>query len=88
MILQKTSQVAWDKMIGTYSIENARVTPMVSMTFDENWITFTLRYVVDYKSRRGIKSILFDKILTAINASEGKIEVASAGFEITAFPQK
>lgn len=84
----KTSQVAWDKMIGSYSIENARVTPMVSMVFDENWITFTLRYVVDYKSRRGTKSILFDKILSAINKSEGKIEVGSAAFEITAFPKK
>lgn len=84
----KTSQVAWDKMIGTYSIENARVAPMVSMSFDENWITFTLRYVVDYKSRRGTKSVLFDKILSAINASNGKMEVASAAIEITAFPKK
>ena len=83
-----TSQVAWDKMIGTYSIENARVKPMVSIAFDENWITFTLRYVVDYKSRRGTKSILYDKILTAIKQSEGKIEVGSAAFEITAFPKK
>ncbi|MGJ8743565.1 mechanosensitive ion channel family protein [Polaribacter sp.] len=84
----KTSQIAWDKMIGTYSIENAKVTPMVSMTFDENWITFTLRYVVDYKSRRGTKSVLYDKILSAINASEGRIEVASAAIEITAFSKK
>lgn len=83
----KTSQVSWDKIIGNYSIENAKVAPMISMTFDENWITFTLRYVVDYKSRRGTKSVLFDKILSAIKASQGKIEVASAAFEITAFPK-
>ena len=61
---------------------------MVSMVFDENWITFTLRYVVDYKSRRGTKAVLFDKILSAIKHSEGRIEVASAAFEITAFPRK
>lgn len=83
----ETSQVAWNKMIGSYSIENARVAPMVTMVFDENWITFTLRYVVDYKSRRGTKSVLFDKVLSAINKSEGKIEVGSAAFEITAFPK-
>ena len=35
----KTSQLAWNQMIGNYSIENARVAPMISMTFDENWIT-------------------------------------------------
>ncbi|QOD60495.1 mechanosensitive ion channel [Polaribacter haliotis] len=78
----ETSQVAWNKMIGTYSLENARVKPMITMVFDENWITFTLRYVVDYKSRRGTKSILFDKILTSIKGSNGKVEVASAAYEV------
>ncbi|WP_027392477.1 mechanosensitive ion channel family protein [Aquimarina latercula] len=82
-----SSQKSWDKMIGKYNIENAQVQPMVAMSFDENWITFTLRYVVDFKSRRTTKSILFDKILLAIKNSEGKIEVASAAFEITAFPK-
>jgi small-conductance mechanosensitive channel len=82
-----SSQKAWDKMIGKYDMENARVQPMIAMTFDQNWITFTLRYVVDFKSRRSTKSILFDKILTAINASEGKIQVASAAIEVTAFPK-
>lgn len=81
-----TSQLAWDQMIGKYSLENAKVQPAVSASFDENWITFTLRYVVDYKSRRGTKSILYERILKAIKSSEGKVEVASAAFEITAFP--
>ena len=82
----RSSQAAWNQMIGKYSIENARVQPMVTMSFDENWMTFTLRYVVDYKSRRGTKSALYNKILTAINNSNGKVEIASAAFEITAFP--
>lgn len=82
----KDSQISWNEMIGTYNIENAKVQPMVTLAFDENWITFTLRYVVDYKSRRGTKSILFSKILDAINGSNGKLEIASAAFEITALP--
>jgi len=81
-----SSQKAWDKMIGIYKIENARVQPMVSMVFDENWITFNLRYVVDYKSRRATKTILFDKILTAIKNSGERIKVASTAIEVTAFP--
>lgn len=81
-----TSQRAWDQMIGKYSLENAKVQPSISASFDENWITFTLRYVVDYKSRRGTKSVLYERILKAIKSSEGRVEVASAAFEITAFP--
>lgn len=81
------SQASWDKMIGEYSIENAKVQPMTTMVFDENWITFTLRYVVDFKMRRATKSRISEKILISINASSGKIEIASAAFEITAFPR-
>lgn len=78
---------AWEKMTNQYQIENARLEPMISMTFDENWATYTLRYIVDFKSRRGTKDKLFTKILDRIHGSQGKIEVASAAYEITAFPK-
>lgn len=82
------AQMHWDKMTEKFLIENAKVNPIISMTFNENWITFTLRYVVDYKSRRSTKDRLSKEILKAINNSEGKLEVASAAIEITAFPGK
>jgi small-conductance mechanosensitive channel len=78
----------WAKMTKKLVIENARVEPMVHMVFDENWITFTLRYVVDFKARRSTKDLISTKVLKAIRQSEGKIEVASAAFEITAFPKQ
>lgn len=78
---------AWEKMKNQYQIENARLAPMISMTFDENWATYTLRYIVDFKSRRATKDKLFTKILERIKASNGTIEVASSAYEITAFPQ-
>lgn len=78
----------WEKMTEKLMVEKAKVDPMVQMTFNENWITFTLRYVVDYKARRSTKDLISTKILKAIRTSEGRIEVASAAFEITAFPGK
>ncbi len=83
----KEAKEDWEKMTHKLMIENARVEPMISMRFDENWITFTLRYVVDYKSRRSTKDRIFSEILEFINQSKGKIEVASAAFEITKFPK-
>lgn len=82
------AQEHWDKMTEKFLIEKARVKPMVSMSFDENWITFTLRYVVDYKARRSTKDALYLAILKEINNTNGKIEIASAAYEITAFPNK
>ena len=77
----------WNKMTEQFMVEDAKVDPFVHMVFDENWITFTLRYVVDFKSRRSIKDKIFTKVLTEIRNSEGRLEVASAAFEINAFPK-
>lgn len=80
------AKVKWDKLTDKLMVEKANVAPMISMVFDENWITFTLRYVVDFKARRFTKDRIMTEVLKAINNSNGKIEVASAAFEITAFP--
>jgi small-conductance mechanosensitive channel len=81
----KAAEQDWAKMTEKLMVENAQVAPMVTMAFDENWITFTLRYVVDFKKRRGTKHLIFTKVLDAINKSDGKLAVASAAMEITAF---
>jgi small-conductance mechanosensitive channel len=77
---------SWKKMREKFMIENARVNPFVSLVFDENWITLNLRYVVNYKARRITKDIISRSVLEAVNQSEGRIQIASAAFEITAFP--
>jgi hypothetical protein len=53
------------------------------MWFDENWITFTLRYFIDYKARHTTKVIISTLVLTAMKQSDGRIEFATAALEIT-----
>ena len=60
----------------------ASVEPVVTMTADENWMTFTIRYVVDYKKRRTTKDTLFTTILDAIDRTDGKVEVASSSIDV------
>ena len=78
----KQSQLKWKKMSNKFRVEEARVLPMVTLVFNENWITFTLRYVVDYKMRRGTKDIIFSRILDEIQEHEN-IQIASSAMEIT-----
>ncbi len=78
----------WSKMTKKLMIENAQVEPMVTLVFDENWITFTLRFVVDFKKRRKTKDEIFSKVLNLIKESDNRLEIASAGFEITSIPSK
>ncbi|MDF1699240.1 MAG: mechanosensitive ion channel [Saprospiraceae bacterium] len=79
----RRATVKWAKMTEKYQLENAQVMPMVTMSFDENWINFNLRFVVDYKRRRGTKDIISQKVLDAIRNSNGRMEVASAAMNIT-----
>lgn len=76
----------WDAMVRKYIIEDAVTEPMVTLAVNDNWVEFTLRYVVDYKSRRKTKDLLFTKILEEVERHPEKISLASATFELVNAP--
>ncbi len=76
------AKTAWKELVRRYRIENASVDPMVTMIANDNWMEYTVRYVVDYKKRRSTKDALFSRILDEVDKSGGKIILASATFEI------
>ncbi|HRI09555.1 MAG TPA: mechanosensitive ion channel family protein [Nannocystaceae bacterium] len=78
----RSAEATWKHMVRTYRIEDARVTPMVTMAANDNWVEFTLRYVVDFKLRRSVKDQLFTRILAAVEASGGAVALASATLEV------
>ncbi|MDZ4674247.1 MAG: mechanosensitive ion channel [Gemmatimonadota bacterium] len=80
------ASAAWQEITRTFLVEDAIVEPMVSMVANDNWIEFTLRYVVDYKSRRLTKTRLFTRLLEEIEASEGRVAIASATFHLVETP--
>lgn len=69
-----------------YLVEDAMVDPMVTMVANDNWIEFTARHVVNFKRRRRTKDLLFTRILEAIDASNGRIAIASATFHLVETP--
>ncbi len=77
---------AWKTLVRRFLIEDASVDPMVTMTANDNWMTFTLRYVVDYKGRRGVKHRLFNRILEEIEATGGAVALASTTFHLVETP--
>lgn len=79
----RRSGESWKTVVKKYLIEDARVEPMITLRADENWVEFTVRYIVDYKQRRTAKDLLFTRILEEVEASDGRIQIASAAFEIT-----
>ena len=80
------SKAAWHAFAQQYRVEDARLDAMVTMSFDSNYIEFTLRYVVDYRVRRSTKDRLFSLILDEIEATNGKVQIGSTTVELSDLP--
>lgn len=80
------SQERWDDMVRKYNIENANLNTMVTLRITDNWVEYTIRYVVNYMKRRSTQNALFSEILSAISNSKGLVEFASATINITEVP--
>jgi small-conductance mechanosensitive channel len=81
-----TAKSAWTQMVNRYMVEAASVEPMVSLVVTDNWLEYTLRYVVDYRKRRSMRDALFRRILDAVDASSGTVTLASSTFEVVQVP--
>jgi hypothetical protein len=69
-------------MTEKYRIEKARVEPMITLKVDQNWITFTIRYVVDYRLRRKTRDLLFPRLLEEIAKNKVHIQIATSTLEV------
>ena len=73
---------AWYNMRKRFQLEDATLEHQTFMVFNDNWVEFSLRYVVDIKKRRLIKDRLFTRLLEEIEKYPERIELASETFEI------
>ena len=76
----------WKTMTIKYAVEHAVVEPTVFLVANDNWMEFTLRYVVDFKKRRGTKDLLYTRILDAIVQTNGKVSMASTTIQLVDVP--
>lgn len=81
------SAEAWRHAVNRYRLEPARIDPMITLAATDNWITFTIRYIVDYRKRRVVRDQLFTRILEEVDKSQGRVRLASATFEISGVPR-
>ncbi|MBL8859228.1 MAG: mechanosensitive ion channel [Planctomycetes bacterium] len=81
-----SAREAWRGMVSKFRIENASVDPLVTMVANDNWIEFTVRYVVYYRKRRLTKDQLFTRILDDVERTGGRVALASATFEVVGLP--
>jgi small-conductance mechanosensitive channel len=80
------AKARWSRMTHKYLIEDAQIEPFVTLIANDNWLEFTVRYVVDYKKRRATKDRLFTQILEEIESTNRRVELASTTVELVSAP--
>lgn len=85
--LPEKTKKQWEHLQQKYRLENAQTEPMVSIVANDNWVEYTLRYIVDYRKRRITKTELFDRILAEIESTGGQIKFASTTFQLVEAPE-
>lgn len=73
---------AWDTMLDKYLIEPAMIDPMVSLSADENSLSFTVRYIVDSRQRRSTRDQISTLILKRIRAHADQIRLATQTLQL------
>ena len=86
-VYDKTNNIHSLFLAKKYLLEDALTEPMVSVIANDNWVEYTLRYVVSYKKRRVTKTELFTRILKEIESTVGEIKFASATFHLVEAPE-
>lgn len=85
--LTQQSKEKWNALQLKFRLEEAQTEPMVSLIANDNWVEFTLRYIVSYRKRRATKTELFSRILKIVEATNGEIKFASATFNLVEAPE-
>jgi len=83
----KNSLAKWEEMVERYYIENAKLAPTLAISPTDNWIAINLRYITDYKLRRVTKHELFEQIVLELNATDGKVTLASSTLQLLKIPE-
>ncbi|MBS1518998.1 MAG: mechanosensitive ion channel family protein [Bacteroidetes bacterium] len=85
--LTKASMEKWKALQQKYRLEDAQTEPMISLIANDNWVEYTLRYVVGYKKRRATRTELFTRILKEVDAVKDEVKFASATFQLVEAPE-
>lgn len=77
----------WDKLKRRYKVENASLENQVYLTFNDSKIEVRLRYIVDYRDRRGTKDKLYSEIFKRFKQEGERLELATDLLELVSRDQ-
>lgn len=73
---------AWKEIVKKYFIEETLIDPVVTLTFTDNWVELSGRFITDYRTRRDTRDKIFTRLLEEIDQTKGRVGIATASFEL------
>lgn len=77
---------SWNQVKRSYFIDEVMMGPQTTIKITDNWLEFTVRYVVAYNRRRYTKDLLFTHILDDFSKYPEQIAIASTTIAIVETP--
>ena len=84
-ILKEASH-SWQEVRRSYFLDEVMIGPQVTMKITDNWLEFTVRYIVGYRSRRFTRDQLFTRILEEFSLYPERITIASTTIALVETP--
>jgi small-conductance mechanosensitive channel len=81
-----SAKTTWQSMVNKYHIVEASTEPAVTLIANDNWLQYTIRYVVDFSRRRSTKHKLFTQILDRFDQTDGRVAIASTTIHLVEMP--
>jgi small-conductance mechanosensitive channel len=72
----------WKEIVKKFFIEETMIDPVVTLSFTDNWVELTGRFITDYQRRRDTKDKIFSRLLMEIDKTGGRVGIATASFEL------
>lgn len=82
----KGAQENVKRMQQYFLVSNFELRPQVYLNFDSNFVTLTMRYLVDPKQRRNARNFLFERVLDNVQKRDD-ISFGSTTMDVTVKPQ-
>ncbi len=77
---------SWEAMVKKYLVEAASVKPVIILALNDNWMEYTVRYVVEFKQRRSTKDRLYTRLLDEFVNTSGRVAIASTTIQLVELP--
>ena len=85
--LTKHAEKDLANIMARYYLPKRGVEPSVFVTLTDNWINLSVRYISLVRDRRPLRDRLYRHMMEEVNASGGRIKIASETIGITEFPR-